>query len=73
MRKILFVDDDQLTLNMLRKMLIGMRSEWNMNFTDNGPEAIRMLAAADMDVIVTDMCMPEMDGTELLTQNHIER
>jgi HD-like signal output (HDOD) protein len=68
MRKILFVDDDQLTLQMLRKMLSGMRSEWDMNFTDNGPEAIRMLAAADMDVIVTDMRMPEMDGTELLTQ-----
>lgn len=68
MRKILFVDDDQLTLQMLGKMLSSMHSEWDIHFTDNGLEAIRMLAAAGFDVIVTDMRMPEMDGTELLTK-----
>jgi putative nucleotidyltransferase with HDIG domain len=66
MRKILFVDDDQLTLEMLRKMLSGMCREWDTHFTDNGSDALRLLVESDFDVIVSDMRMPEMDGTELL-------
>jgi putative nucleotidyltransferase with HDIG domain len=68
MRKILFVDDDHLTLEMLRKMLSGMRREWDIHFTDNGPDALKLLAESNFDVIVSDMRMPEMDGTELLTR-----
>jgi len=66
MRKILFVDDDQLTLEILRKMLSGMCGEWDIHFTDNGPEALLLLTESDFEVIVSDMRMPEMDGTELL-------
>ena len=68
MRRLLFVDDEHNVLQGLRRMLRGMRKEWDMHFVDNGTEALRLLEATDVDVIVSDMRMPEMDGTELLTQ-----
>ncbi len=68
MRKILFVDDEKNILQGLQRMLRGMRKDWDMHFTDNGPEALRLMEASDFDVIVSDMRMPGMDGTELLTQ-----
>lgn len=68
MRRILFVDDDQLTLEMLKNMLSGMRREWDIHFADNGADALRILAESNFDVIVSDMRMPGMDGMELLNR-----
>jgi HD-like signal output (HDOD) protein len=45
-----------------------MRNEWQMNFLDGGTKALDFLAANPVDVIVSDMMMPGMDGAELLTE-----
>ena len=34
-RRILFVDDEAMVLNGLRRALHGMRQEWNMQFVDS--------------------------------------
>jgi HD-like signal output (HDOD) protein len=68
MRRILFVDDDTRVLDGLRRMLRGLRSEWDMHFADRGQEALDLLDGAEhpFDVVVTDMRMPGMDGATLL-------
>ncbi len=67
-RSILFVDDEPNILQGLQRMLRGMRHEWNMKFAKSGPEALDILDREFFDVIVSDMRMPGMDGSQLLTQ-----
>jgi HD-like signal output (HDOD) protein len=66
MKRILFVDDEPNILDGLRRMLRPMRREWEMAFASNGPEALEMMKKQPVDVIVSDMRMPQMDGTVLL-------
>ncbi len=66
MQRILFVDDEAKLLGGLRRMLHGLRREWLMEFAASGPEALEQLARQPFDVVVTDMRMPGMDGSELL-------
>jgi HD-like signal output (HDOD) protein len=66
MINVLFVDDEPNILSALERMLRGQRSEWKMSFAGSGDEALKTLAETDIDVIVSDMKMPGMDGAELL-------
>lgn len=66
MKSILFVDDEPCILEALRRMLRPRRAEWDMSFASGGQEALALLAAKRVDVVVTDMRMPEMDGATLL-------
>lgn len=68
MRRVMFVDDEPNILEALQRMLRPLRSEWDMQFTGNGMEALALMASNPVDVIVTDMRMPGMDGDELLTR-----
>lgn len=43
-----------------------MRKEWKMSFASSGKEALRKMDANSIDIIVTDMRMPQMDGAQLL-------
>ena len=64
--KILFVDDEPNVLAGLRRMLRGQRKMWDMMFACGGSEALEMLSQQRVDVIVSDMRMPGIDGAELL-------
>lgn len=68
MRNVLFVDDEQMVLDGLRRMLRPMRKEWNMRFVKSGCNALELMEKECFDVIVSDMRMPEMDGVTLLNE-----
>jgi len=68
MKTLLFVDDDVRVLQGLQRQLRGMRDQWAMHFVDGGVKALELLATTTVDVIVTDMMMPVMDGAQLLTE-----
>jgi putative nucleotidyltransferase with HDIG domain len=67
-RRILFVDDEPMVLKGLQRTLRKMRQDWDMNFVSSGREALNVLVKKPMDVIVSDMRMPEMDGGRLLAE-----
>ncbi|MBI5508985.1 MAG: HDOD domain-containing protein [Deltaproteobacteria bacterium] len=67
-RRILFVDDEPQVLEGLRLRLHRQRSRWEMAFADGGKTALELLARAPVDVIVTDMRMPQVDGVALLKE-----
>ena len=67
MRDILFVDDERELLDGLRARLYKHRRDWNMTFVLSGDEAIATLEKKPMDLIVSDVRMPGMDGGQLLT------
>jgi CheY-like chemotaxis protein len=65
-RQILFVDDDPLITNGYKRSLDEFSDEWDTFFANSGKEALAFLVKQPIDVIVTDLHMPEMDGNELL-------
>lgn len=66
MKKILFVDDEVNILNGLRRMLNSKKKEWSMHFVSSGQSALEFLSTQKVDIIVSDMRMPGMDGATLL-------
>ena len=68
LRRILFVDDEPNVLDGLRNLLRKERRRWDMSFALGGQAALDEMAKAPVDVIVSDMRMPGMDGAELLTR-----
>lgn len=64
---VLFVDDEARILDGMRRMLRGVRDEWDMEFANGGQAALHQMKARRFDVVVSDMRMPGMDGAELLT------
>lgn len=69
--RILFVDDEPSILAGLRRLLHGQRGEWDMVFAPGGAAALTELEGGPFDVVVTDMRMPGIDGTEVLA--HVRR
>ena len=65
-KTILFVDDDKIMLDSLKRMLYSMREEWIILYASSAAAALDILDKYSFDVIVSDMHMPDMDGAELL-------
>jgi DNA-binding NtrC family response regulator len=63
-RAVLFIDDDVIVLQSLERGL--MDESYNKLFAKTCKEAFEILQQEEVHVIVTDMCMPEMTGLELL-------
>ena len=66
MNEVLFVDDDENILNGLRRRLHAKRPKWRTHFATSGKMALELCEATSMDVVVSDMRMPGMDGSSLL-------
>ena len=69
MKNILVVDDEETILITLVEWFASAHagSEFNIITASNGVEAIKQLAATKIDLLITDLNMPKMDGFELLT------
>lgn len=66
MYRVQFVDDEPRVLDGLRRILHAHRTDWDMSFVGTAAEALTRLAEASVDVVVSDMRMPDMDGAEFL-------
>ncbi len=64
--RILFVDDEQPILKSLFRMLRD--SEYEIILADSGDEALKILEKQPVEVIVSDMMMPQMTGYALLSK-----
>ncbi len=72
MKNVLIVDDEKLFLLSLTDGLSIYSGEFNVITAENGKKAVELLKTIKIDLIVTDLHMPVMDGFELLTHlnNH---
>lgn len=66
-KRIVFVDDESAVLRAYERAFFEQDDIWNMSFVDNGPAAIDIMTKEKVDMIVTDIRMPGMDGIELLS------
>jgi len=66
-QKILVVDDE-LDMLMLLRMMIEDNTGYEVETTNNPSEALKMLTEKDVDLVITDLKMPGMDGMELFDE-----
>ncbi|NQT55174.1 MAG: sigma-54-dependent Fis family transcriptional regulator [Desulfobacteraceae bacterium] len=66
METILIIDDEKNYLVVL-EALLGPEG-YEILTTDNAPDALRQVREADLDLVITDMKMPKMNGMELLEE-----
>ena len=66
LKKILFVDDEAQILKSIRRLF--MDTEYEVITAESGSEALDILANNKIDLIVSDMRMPNMSGYELLRE-----
>jgi len=67
-KRILFVDDESMVHERLRRMLRPYRQEWEMTFVTSGQEALLRMGEEPYNIIISDMRMPGMDGATLLSE-----
>lgn len=69
MKNILIVDDEETILITLVEWFASAHADWSFNIVTatNGVEAVKAMASTKIDLLITDLNMPKMDGFELLT------
>ena len=75
LKNILVVDDERFLLSLISESLSIDLRDCNILTAENGREAVEVLKSYQVDLIVTDLKMPVMDGRELLEyvkKNHPE-
>lgn len=73
MKNILIIDDENSLLFSMKEGFEPYNKQLNILTANNGLEAIDILKAHSVDLVVTDLKMPEMDGFEViahLSANH---
>ena len=62
---VLFVDDEPAILSSLKRFF--RKSSFNCHFAESGEEGLKILEQMPIDLIVSDMRMPKMNGAEFLS------
>ncbi|MBN1941668.1 MAG: response regulator [Phycisphaerae bacterium] len=63
---VLFVDDEPHVLIGLRRILATRCGHWDFRFLSDPRRALELVLGGEVDVVVTDIRMPDMDGFALL-------
>lgn len=71
METILIVDDEKNYLIVLEALLSD--AGYEVLTADNANMALEMVRSHDLDLVITDMRMPGLDGMEFLAQLHIQQ
>ena len=66
MKNLLLVDDEKSFLLSLEDMLKDSAEKYSVQTANNGKEAVDILEKGNIDLVVTDLKMPEMDGFDLI-------
>lgn len=65
-KNILIVDDEALILKALKRLF--KQTDYKIFISSNGYEALNILNTETIDMMITDLRMPDMNGYELLTK-----
>ena len=66
MRRILIIDDDHHILLMIKKML--ERAGFEVDLASNGNEGLELFKRMPIDLVITDIIMPEKEGLETIRE-----
>jgi DNA-binding NtrC family response regulator len=66
LQKILIIDDDTYILNSFTKVLT--KKGFEVETAETGKQALDKIKQNSFDVALIDVCLPDMEGTELLSK-----
>lgn len=69
-KRVLVVDDDDAVRNVLTVLLF--QEGYNVHAVSDGQEALNEMKRRHFDVVITDNCMPRLDGMKFLSLSRIE-
>ena len=72
MRRVLIVDDEPIIVKGLLSALEESPLDVDLYSAYSGEEALDILSRTRMDIVVSDMCMPGMDGLQLMGRIHAD-
>lgn len=64
MNKVLFVDDENITLKLIEKKFADTKIK--CFFANSGKDAVKILKSNKIDVLITDIMMPDINGLDLV-------
>ncbi|MDQ2696580.1 MAG: response regulator [Pseudomonadota bacterium] len=67
-RRILFVNEEQNVQLGLRRVLHGLRQEWDMTFTTDPRQALELLERVPFEVVVAEADTPAQGGSRFLAE-----
>ncbi len=62
---LLIADDEEKTRRLLE---VNLREAYELHLAENGRRAVELLAAFPVDIVLTDLKMPDLDGAGLLRE-----
>ena len=65
-KSLLFVDDEENILSSLKRLFRSL--DYELYFCNSGATGLQILQQRPIDLVVSDMRMPEMDGAEFLSR-----
>ena len=66
MKNILILDDDPVILEIIKDEL-AKSGKYNILLASNGVEGLGVLESNSIDILITDLLMPEFDGIQLIS------
>ena len=69
MNRILVIDDESCILDLIREALT--KFGYTVETASNGRQGVQCLKDAPFDLVLTDMCMPDLDGARIV--RHVRR
>ena len=66
-RKVLFVDDDQILQCAMENQLAGFSDSFSLSCAKDGFDALKKLKKTYFSLVIIDLIMPRMDGMSLLS------
>jgi len=66
MARILVIDDQENIRNVLKKLLL--LDGYEVDIAKDGKAGLKMVRLDGYDLVITDICMPEQDGLEVIME-----
>ncbi|PKO00909.1 MAG: hypothetical protein CVU42_01995 [Chloroflexi bacterium HGW-Chloroflexi-4] len=66
MLKVLLVDDNPNVLHSFKRALHSGNNQWKILIAESAADALELIALEEVDIIISDLRMPIMDGVTLL-------
>ena len=67
-KRIVIAEDEQALLSSMKVLIEMIDDEFEVYPANNGREALEFINRLDIDLLITDIMMPEMDGLELIRE-----